>query len=175
MKQVKHWIISFLTAVAVFSVSPVSAQETGAANGTVFDDWTLVCRAEAVNRTACGLVQRVSAGEQNLFVAEIGLNRVDVDGEARVLMVLQTPSAMLLPARPAYQVVGTETVNALEWRTCSGDFCSATRLLTTEEVAALRGGESMVLGYHPVNSAEPINFPGSLAGVTAGLRALDLE
>jgi invasion protein IalB len=171
----KPWITSFLAAVAVLAVSPTSAQETGAANGTVFDDWTLVCRAEAVNQTACGLVQRVTAGEQNLFVAEIGLNRVDVDGEARVLMVLQTPSAMLLPARPAYQVVGTEDVNALDWRTCAGDFCSATRLLTDEEVTVMRGGESMIVGYQPINSADPINFPGSLVGVTAGLRALELE
>lgn len=167
--------VGLAVAFAAALAAPAPAAAQSAANGTPFEDWTLVCRAEAVNRTSCGLVQRITVQESGAFVAEIGLNLIDIEGETRVLMVLQTPSGMALPVRPGFQVVGTEDIVALDWRTCAGDFCSATRLLSPEEVASLQGGERMIVGYQAISDAEPINFPSSLAGVTAGLRALREE
>lgn len=149
-----------------------SAQNTGAANGTEFGDWRLACVAQAVNQTSCALVQRVIFSDTGELIAEVRLSRLVVGEEPRILMALQTPTNMRLPIRPAFQIVGTEDTIPLEWQTCGGEVCTAVRLLENEEVQSLVTAPSIIIGYQPIASDEPLNFQGSLDGISDGLSAL---
>lgn len=141
------------------------------ANGTVFGDWTISCTAETTTRTICALTQTVVTTDGGRFLAEIGLNAVNEAGETAIVMVLRTPSAMLLPVQPAFRIGSRDPV-ALAWRTCAGEFCTAVQLLPPEDVAALRAARSMILGYQGATDSSPVTFSVSLSGVTAGLNAL---
>lgn len=161
-------------ALVFSAIMPASAQT--AANGALFDDWQLTCRAEAVGQTACALVQTLVANDSDTFLAEVGLNLVtNDDGTAGIVMVLRTPSGMLLPARPAFRVGEAGEPRALTWRTCAGDACTAVLPLTQGDLTDLRAGASMIVGYQPINRDGPVAFAVSLRGVTAGLAALGLE
>lgn len=153
---------------AVLAHGPARAE---VANGTVFGDWTISCTAETTTRTICALTQTVVTTENGRFLAEIGLNTVSEAGTTAIVMVLRTPSAMLLPVQPAFRVGSRDPVT-LAWRTCAGDFCTAVQVLAPEDVTALRAARSMILGYQSVADTSPVTFSVSLSGVTAGLTAL---
>lgn len=141
------------------------------ANGTVFGDWTVSCTAETTQRTICALTQTVVTTEGARFLAEIGLNLVEEADATSVVMVVRTPSAMLLPVQPAFRVGSGDPVT-LTWRTCAGEFCTAVQVLGPEDVASLREARSMILGYQSIAETGPVTFSVSLLGVTAGLTAL---
>mgnify|MGYP001795284901 CR=1 FL=1 len=157
------------------AASQAGAQDAGAVNGTQFGDWQLVCVAEAVNQTSCGLVQSIVENTSQSFVAEIAINRIEVEGLVRGLLSVRTPTSMLLTERPAYRVGDSGEVHALEWRTCSSEFCSAVRLLSSDELEELAQDGPVVFGYQPITTAEPVNFAGSLSGLAEGLNALGFE
>ena len=102
------------------------------------------------------------------------MNPLGSGEDARLVMVLRTPSGMLLPVRPAFRVGAGATV-PLNWHTCAGDTCSALLTLGPDEVRALRRGISMVVGYQPLALDRPLSFTVSLRGVTAGLAALGVQ
>ena len=159
-----------LTVAVLLAASPAAAQDP-VANGTVFGDWTVVCAAEAVGRTVCALAQTLVDPADGALLAEIGLNPVGSGAEAQVVMVLRTPASMLLPVRPAFRVGEGPTV-ALTWHTCAGESCTALLTLGAEDIAALRRGLTMIVGYQPLAQDRPLSFPVSLRGITAGLAAL---
>jgi invasion protein IalB len=138
------------------------------ANGAVFGDWTVTCTAESTARTLCALSQTAVTRDGGTFLAEVGLN----PAEGAVVMVVRTPSGMLLPVQPAWRVGSGDPV-ALAWRTCAGDFCTAVAALTPEQVDQLRRGRTMILGYRRTGDDAPVTFEVSLTGVTAGLAALE--
>lgn len=140
-------------------------------NGAVFGDWTVSCTAETSQKTTCALTQTVVTTEGGQFLTEIGLNAVSEDGETAVVMVMRTPSAMMLNVQPAFRVGAADPVT-LNWRTCAGDFCTAIQVLDAEDMALMRAANSMIVGYQSIASETPVTFTVSLSGVTAGLSAL---
>ena len=154
-----------LCALMAALAGPAAGQ---VANGAAFGDWTVTCTAESTARTLCALTQTAVTREGADFLAEVGLN----PGAEGVVMVVRTPSGMLLPVQPAWRV-GSAAPVALAWRTCAGDFCTAIGVLSPEQVDQLRRGRTMILGYRRVTDPAPVTFEVSLTGVTAGLAALD--
>jgi invasion protein IalB len=159
-------------AAALATLCLATPLQAEVANGTVFGDWTVNCTAESSTRTACALTQALATTEGNRFLAEIGLNVIENDGAKAVVMVMRTPSAMLLQLQPGFLIDGASEQVALTWRTCAGDFCTAVATLDDPTVAALRAASSMIVGYQGVNDSAATSFPVSLRGVTAGLTAL---
>jgi invasion protein IalB len=164
----------FMLASAV-ALAHLSAHDVMAeiANGSVFDDWTVSCTAETSERTTCALTQTVVTSEEQQFLTEIGLNAVSQEGTDAIVMVMRTPSAMMLNVQPAFRIGSAEPVT-LNWRTCAGDFCTAIQVLSPEDLAAMRAAASMIVGYQSVTSQTPVTFNLSLSGVTAGLSALGI-
>lgn len=142
-------------------------------NGATFGAWQLICEATGVNRTVCALRQTLSLQDGGAFVAEVALRRIDTDDGPRTAIVLSTPTGMFLPATPGMAVDASDETLALEWRSCDARICTASRVLSDTELAALRAGAQLRLGYRPVNQPDPVLFSISLTGVTAGLAALD--
>ncbi|ARE41190.1 hypothetical protein RGUI_3049 [Rhodovulum sp. P5] len=163
--------VLFAGLLAAVPVLPAAAQ-TPVANGASFGDWQVICEAPAMNQTVCAIKQTLTFRETGALLGEVVLREVTVEGEQRTLMVLNTPTGMFLPITPGYRIDGTEGTLPLQWRTCSDRACSASRLLTADETAALRRGVRMIIGYRPVNREEAVLFNVSLKGVTAGLNAL---
>ena len=161
-------LLALALAGATLISGPARAE---VANGTVFGDWTISCTAETTERTICALTQTVVTAQGARFLAEIGLNAVQEAGATSVVMVLRTPSAMLLPVQPAFRVGSRDPV-PLTWRTCAGEFCTAVQVLGPADVTALRAARSMILGYQGIADPSPVTFSVSLLGVTAGLTAL---
>lgn len=164
----------FWRAAAVLAglAGPVAAQDAQR-NGAAFDDWRLACEATAVNRTICAITQRLTLTGTDAFLAEVRLQLVQVDGATRVLMAVTTPTDMALPVRPGYRVGEAGETRPLDWRTCTPQVCTASRVLDPAEVEDIRRGTRMILGYQPATQAGAIAFPVSLDGVTAGLAALE--
>lgn len=154
---------------------PAAAQDDPPRNGTRFQDWVLNCRAEAVNMTSCAITQSLVRQADDAFLAEFGLNRMQVgdDGGSQTVMIVRTPAGMDLRVDPAYRIDRAEESTPLAWRTCAGDFCSAVLALDEAQTEALRNGAEMLFGYQPFGATQPVAFTVSLAGVSAGLDALE--
>ncbi|MFN3825641.1 MAG: invasion associated locus B family protein [Pseudorhodobacter sp.] len=166
----RHSLLRLAGLLAILGLAgPLQAE---VANGTVFGDWRVNCTAESSTRTACALTQAVAASEGNRFLAELGLNVLTSDGAKSVVLVLRTPSAMLLPLQPGFLIEGAAEQVSMTWRTCAGDFCTAIQALDEATVASMRAAPSMIVGYQGVNDPAPTSFAVSLRGVTAGLTAL---
>jgi len=167
MRQTSLRLSALLAALCL--AAPLQAE---VANGTVFGDWRVACTAESSTRTSCALTQAVATSEGNRFLAEIGLNVVPNEDAKSVVMVLRTPSAMMLALQPGFLIDGASEQVALNWRTCAGDFCTAVATLDDPTVAAMRAAVRMIVGYQGVNDSAATSFAVSLRGVTAGLTAL---
>lgn len=162
-----------MAAMLATCLAPLSAGSALAevSNGATFGDWTVSCTAETSQRTTCALTQTIVTTEGQRFLTELGLNAVTEDGTDAVVMVMRTPSAMMLNVQPAFRIGEADPVT-LNWRTCAGDFCTAVQVLSPEDLAAMRAAGSMIVGYQSVTSETPVTFTVSLSGVTAGLSAL---
>lgn len=161
------------TVATVLALMPLHKAHAEVANGAVFGDWTVSCTAETSQKTICALTQTVVTAEDQRFLTELGLNLVTEDGTESVVMVMRTPSAMMLTTQPAFRIGSADPVT-LAWRTCAGDFCTAIQVLSPEDLAAMRAARDMIVGYQSVTSESPVTFSVSLAGVTAGLTALGM-
>lgn len=171
----KSFRLSMATlAASLFTFLPSGQAAAEVSNGAVFGDWTVSCTAETSQKTTCALTQTVVTTEGQRFLTEIGLNAVSEDGTDAVVVVMRTPSAMMLNVQPAFRIGAGEPVT-LNWRTCAGDFCTAIQVLSPEDLAAMRAAGSMIVGYQSVTSETPVTFSVSLSGVTAGLAALGIS
>lgn len=156
-------ITFFLAAQSSASAQEQTAQQYG--------DWTLRC-AEQQDGKICSLRQRVVEGEGNDLLAEVSLNMAQIDGQPRVLMVMNSPEGVALNIAPGYIVDGGDQAVNLSWRTCIRQLCRAAALLTPQQQGAVMAGNVMTLGYRRFRSETTTAFPVSLRGVTAGLAAL---
>lgn len=160
-------------AALAFGIGQAASAQQAATNGTTFEDWVLVCEAAAVNQTICAITQRLSISESNAFLAEVRLQKLNTNEGPRILLALTTPTNMVLPVRPGYRIGEGEEALPLDWRTCTPQFCTASRIVDEAELDQIKRAVRMIVGYQPVGSNEPVAFPVSLKGVTAGLNALD--
>lgn len=155
--------ITFLLAALSAGAQEQTSQQYG--------DWTLRC-AEQQGGKICSLRQRVVQGEGNDLLAEVSLNMAQIDGQPRVLMVMNSPEGVALNIAPGFIVDGGDEAVNLSWRTCIRQLCRAAALLTPQQQGAVMAGNVMTLGYRKFRSETTTAFPVSLKGVTAGLAAL---
>ena len=160
----------------------ISAGAVWAQDGTSkqYGDWTLRCSAQQNGAKVCSLRQRVLAGEGQDMLAEVSLNLARLDGQARVLLVMNSPEGVALNVAPGFVVDGKgfgaagEAVN-LSWRTCIRQLCRAAAILSPEQQGAVMAGNVMTMGYRRFQEGKTTAFPISLKGVTAGLAALSSQ
>lgn len=158
--------ITFLLAALGASAQEQTSQQYG--------DWTLRC-AEQQGGKICSLRQRVVAGEGSALLAEVSLNIARIDGQPRVLMVMNSPDGVALNIAPGYIVDGGEEAVNLSWRTCIRELCRAAALLSPQQQSTVMTGNVMTLGYRKFREDNTTAFPVSLRGVTAGLAALSAQ
>ena len=139
-----------------------------------YGDWTLRC-AQQQSGKICSLRQRVVQCEANTLLAKVSLNMAQIDGQPRVLMVMNSPEGVALNIAPGFIVDQSDDVVNLSWRTCIRQLCRAAALLTPPQQGAVMAGNVMVLGYNKFREDKATAFQVSLRGVTAGLAALSSQ
>jgi invasion protein IalB len=139
-----------------------------------FGDWTLRCAQQQAGKI-CSLRQRVVIVEGNQLLAEVSLNIAQIDGQPRVLMVMNSPEGVALNIAPGYIVDERDDVVNLSWRTCVRQLCRAAALLSPQQQGVVMAGNVMVLGYNKFREDKATAFRVSLRGVTAGLAALSAQ
>lgn len=174
MRRFGRYLLAGAAVVCLLAPLVRAQDASSAQNGTQFRDWTLACRAVAINETSCVLNQvLVNAGDQT-FLAEFGVSlQSSADGPLAVL-VMRVPTGVMLLVRPAAEVDGDadNRIN-LQWQSCDTRFCAASAILSSEDTARLRKGQKAVVGYQALGQSDPSVFQVSLLGMTAGLNTLE--
>lgn len=162
---------SILAITFILTALSASAQEHTTQQ---FGDWTLRCAQQQAGKI-CSLRQRVVIEEGNQLLAEVSLNIAQIDGQPRVLMVMNSPEGVALNIAPGYIVDERDDVVNLSWRTCVRQLCRAAALLSPQQQGVVMAGNVMVLGYNKFREDKATAFRVSLQGVTAGLAALSAQ
>ncbi len=161
-----------VASVLCLLLLPLSAQaET---NGAQYRDWTLACRATAINQTECVLTQILVDAANNTFIAEIGVSLQSSDQGPVAVLVLRVPVGVLLLRRPSTLVDrdAQDKAITLDWQSCDATYCAATAILTVEQTKRFKKGRAALMGYQRLGPSEPTVFQVSLLGITAGMDVL---
>lgn len=158
------------TLVALLGiVAPQQARaQPDVVNGQQFRDWTLACRATAINRTSCVIKQLLVEAETTRFLAEVAFS-VASGEEAETVLVVRVPTEVLLLRQAVMRIDDAPEPVPLRWQSCDKVLCTATVILDEDSETRLRRGLTATIGYQRLEEAEPTVFDVSLLGVTRGL------
>ncbi|QYK40840.1 MAG: invasion associated locus B family protein [Paracoccaceae bacterium] len=168
---------AFAALLSIGAAAPLSGQSGAGAppaaprNGDTFGAWVLTCEAVGVNQTTCALRQRVLRASDRAFVADM-LAFSNRDGSKRFLAA-RVPLGVHLASGFAIRPRDAETETPFVWQICNREICEALAEVTDDQLAEFDDAESMVGGFRPGMTAQPLVFGFSMAGVVDGLIALD--
>lgn len=129
-----------------------------------FADWQLIQFPDF----SCQLVQTVVSRRTGNTLTEMWL-MAQADGTG--VISVRVPVGVDLAAGIAYRHPNRQAAVPLIWQMCGPDKCLAQSRITQAEMARLRKGRAVRLGFVPVPGSRPLQVSVSLMGVTAGLRA----
>lgn len=131
-----------------------------------FSDWMLL----PLPGQGCVLQYRAVAPEAGLTLADLYLSPAEA---GRAVLSVQVPVGVSIADRVIYRHPEAARAVPLIWQSCTPQNCLAQIMITAEEVARLKAGRRIELGFVPTVGARRLSFAVSLSGVTAGLRAAE--
>ena len=155
-------------------ISAALEQSAAIANNSAFGGWIVNCEAITVNSTSCRLIQQLSRTEDNSLIVRMV---VVPAGDGSHLMIAQTPSGVYLPGGAVYRFAENEEVEQREmiWQRCIGDTCEAAARLDAEELALFDANATLLFGYRPDVTSEPIIVPMDISQFGEAIAALNLS
>lgn len=137
-----------------------------------FRDWTVVRvqdgQAGCLATIAVGLRQRDSG------LASVTLyRRADTEAEEVAVMTARVPLGASLASGIAYLHPGGEEAVGLAWQYCDDRTCLASGGVTQAELARLKAGNRIYLGFTPLPGSRALVVPVSLLGFTRSWNALE--
>ncbi len=162
--------LSLGAALALGTLAMVASAQ-GVSNGDRFGAWHVTCEATGVNRTICGLNQRILRSSDGRYLADVlALWTPDLSQRyllARVPLGVFFPSGLSLGERDAAARL------QFTWQACGTQLCEAVLVLDDETLAAIEGSETpQLLAYRPGAGQEPLVFELQTAGLGEGLDTL---
>ncbi len=148
----------------------VAAAPARIANGTRFGNWVVTCEALAVNETTCVLSQQLARSTDRAFLAEL-LAFSSADG-SRQFMAVRVPLGVYLPSGFVLRPQEATEETGFVWQSCGRDLCEGLLELTGDLAATFDTAETLVGGYRPNRTSEPVVFSLSATGLSEGLAAL---
>jgi invasion protein IalB len=134
-----------------------------AAGGTPDNPWVKLCGEDKNAKKEICFVQRELRTESGQFLASAGVR--EVKGEARRILLLQTPVGMLI--QPGMRVqIDAGKQDAAKYTICFPNACFAELPITDQFVASLKKGNDLVLTTLN-QQAKAVSFKLSLKGFTA--------
>jgi invasion protein IalB len=173
----KMWAAGSVTAIALgLTVATASAQDAAApaeqpapapaAAPTVLEPsagWVKLCGKDPKGTKEVCFVQRELRTDSGQFLASAGIR--GVEGEARKILLVQTPVGMLI--QPGMRVqVDKGKQEAAKYTICFPNACFAELPVDDAFVASLKKGNELVLTTLN-QAAKAVNFKISLSGFTA--------
>ncbi len=149
---------------------PVRAQDADRQGPAVktFKDWGLRCRESPTDQVTCYLFQNIllKEGRQRIFHVAVGY----INAQEQPIALMTSPLGTYLPPGVALQIDDGEPMR-VPFEQCNADGCHATLPIEPATLEALKRGALMNVAIHD-GARRPLEFPVSLAGFTAGFRAL---
>jgi len=144
-----------LLALLILSATAAPAQEVQA-----FRDW-------AVLQSDDGCLATISVGlkEADSGLASMALYRRS-ETETPGIVTVRVPLGVDLSGGIAYTHPGRKDAVALAWQYCGEDTCLASGALNADEIARLKQGARVYLGFRPLPGAKMLVLPVSLLGFT---------
>jgi invasion protein IalB len=115
----------------------------------------------------CGIETVVHGRATGVSLVEVVLLPADEGAD----LLMRVPTGAQLVDGVAYRQ-GSDVVG-LHWQNCSPTRCTAHVRIGDHEVARLKAGREIIVGYRPTADAPALNVPVSLAGVTRGIAAVE--
>lgn len=155
-------------------ISAALEQNDAIANNSAFGGWIVNCEAITVNSTACRLIQQLSRTEDNSLIVRMV---VVPAGDGTYLMIAQTPAGVYLPGGAVYRFAENEEVPQREmiWQRCIGESCEAASRLDAEELELFDANTTLLFGYRPDVTSEPIIVPMDISQFGDAIAALNLS
>lgn len=149
---------------AATPAAPAADQAAGAAaSGAPANDWIKLCGEDKTAKKQICFVQRELRTDGGQFLASAGVR--SVDGEARRILLLQTPVGMLI--QPGMRVqIDNGKQDAAKYTICFPNACFAELPVNDAYVASMKKGNDLVLTTLN-QQAKAVTFKLSLKGFTS--------
>ncbi|BBE71179.1 invasion associated locus B family protein [Oharaeibacter diazotrophicus] len=149
---------------AATPAAPAADQAAGAAaSGAPANDWIKLCGEDKTAKKQICFVQRELRTDGGQFLASAGVR--SVDGEARRILLLQTPVGMLV--QPGMRVqIDNGKQDAAKYTICFPNACFAELPVNDAYIASMKKGNDLVLTTLN-QQAKAVTFKLSLKGFTA--------
>lgn len=167
MKKLSVILFAF---IALFPYQPLQAQE----NGQQFGNWVIECFKISENNQACGLSSSVFLKDSGALLSKITLIEQIINNKKTLVVTILLPHNLYLPAGVDVKIDAGQQYK-INFHTCTKSSCEAQGFVGEDLKTAMRKGNGMVIGYVDVVQLKPIKFTMPLNGVTAGLRALNVQ
>ena len=135
-------------------------------------DWIFNCEALSVTETVYMLTQTIVKADSNQPVLQLALRKFGT-GQGLVLIV-NVPLGIYLASGIVGKVDEGEQFNLI-WQSCVTQGCQAALGVDDRLKKAMQTGKQLFIGFKPRPGAETFTIAVSLKGVTAGLKALDID
>lgn len=170
---VQHWALAAAAAAAFGLMSsaalaqdaaaPAPAPEAAPVAGQTASQWVKLCGNDpSVNKEIC-FIQRELRSDTGQFLASAGIR--EVKGEARKVLLVQTPVGMLI--QPGMRVqIDKGKQEAAKYTICLQNACFAELPINDDFVSSAKKGGELVLTTLN-QQAKAVSFKLSLSGFTA--------
>lgn len=159
--------LAALVAVLLALTGPAVAQATAKA-GDTFGDWIYECAPVGEGREACSLSQTLVDQQSGQSLLKFTLGRDEATGTVTLVALL--PAGLDFVAG-VVGAVDDKPGFPYTLRTCVGTTCIAMLLVDAPQLAQLKAGSALQIGFTMFGETQQRVFTGSLRGITAGTAA----
>lgn len=163
-----------LSAVAFTLLSSsIADSATTARVGDKFGDWVLECRAIAAGKTNCSLTQTLVDKKSKRAIVKFALAKSGLKGKD-IMFNAFLPLGIDISAGVLFSIDGAKP-RSLPLKTCTRRGCLAQYKLDKNLLKAFKKGKGLTISFNLLAAKKKLTLPGSLSGISSGLKAAGLE
>lgn len=159
---------TFAMIAALFTL-PATAQEAKPKVGDRIGDWTFQCQAVAADQNICGLVQVIADNNTRRQILSVAVRTVGK--EKRLALLVTAPLGIFLGAGIGGKIDEGEQFK-FNLQSCTQRGCQGGLELKGKQLAELKKGNRLLIGFKGRPDSNTVTVPVSLKGFTAGLKAI---
>lgn len=163
MNGTKRWLAASAAVGAVLMSSMgASAQQAAPAAGTN-NPWVKVCNTDPTSKRDVCLTTQELRADNGQMLASIALR--EISGEARKVLLLAVPPAMLIQPGLRVQVDKGKQAEA-KYSICFANACYAEMVANDAFITSMKKGQQLLVTTLN-QQGKPVNFPLGLAGFSS--------
>lgn len=177
----KVFAAALLGLAVALSTAPAAAQDTkpGATDaepkvGQRIGDWFFQCQALSANENICGLIQSISDNRTKRQIVAVAVRYAGKGKNQRLGMFVTAPLGIFLGSGIGGKI-DDEKQFKFNLQSCSQRGCQAGIEIKGKQLAALKKGKRLIIGFKARADAKTIAVPVSLTGFSDGLKAISAK